>query len=145
MGYQVAAVAVVVLHFVVLGYLVFGGFLAWRWPWAIVAHLVMAGWAVLIVTDPAVWCPLTVAESRLRELAGRPMGDRGFIDTYVTGVLYPVGAVNLVRVLVAVVILGSWLGAVRHRRRVATAGPAGPAGGSAGGAVSGPGSPGSRR
>jgi hypothetical protein len=97
-------------HFAVLVFLLFGGFLAWRWGWVIVPHVVMAGWAALIVTAP-VNCPLTALENFLRARAGESPLAGGFIDTYLTGVLYPTQDVVLVRWLVALVVLTSWVGA----------------------------------
>ncbi|WP_442791046.1 DUF2784 family protein [Nocardia sp. NBC_01327] len=47
------------------------------------------------------------------------MGEIGFIDHYITGVLYPRSALDLVRVLVAVCVLASWVGfwfRASHRR-----------------------------
>jgi Protein of Unknown function (DUF2784) len=115
--YGVLADAVAVVHFAFLAFVVFGGFLAWRWPWMIWAHLVAAGWGVLI-TVFSMNCPLTHVENELRTRAGEPELAGGFIDTYVEGVFYPERYVNEARALAAVVVLVSWLGLVaRHRRR----------------------------
>jgi hypothetical protein len=112
---------IVVVHFGYLAFVVFGGFLAWRRPKVIVAHVLAAGWGVAILT---VWsvCPLTYAEDWFRRRAGQGGLTRGFIDTYVKGVLYPVRYEHVVQALVAVIVLVSWVGAyrlARHRRRTA--------------------------
>jgi hypothetical protein len=103
------------VHFGYLAFLVVGGFLAWRWPKAFFVHLGAAIWAVLIVLS---WvdCPLTWAENWARQKAGLARIP-GFIDNYVTGVIYPAAYVNQVRLAVLVVVLVSWVGALVLRRR----------------------------
>jgi hypothetical protein len=65
-----------------------GGFLACRFRWVIVLHLAAACWASVSVLVGA-QCPLTGWEDELRRL-GRGQGlPDGFIDTYLTGVVYP--------------------------------------------------------
>jgi Protein of Unknown function (DUF2784) len=114
--YGVLADAVAVLHFAFLAFVVLGGFLAWRWPWVIWAHLVAAGWGALI-TVFSMNCPLTHVENELRVRVGEPELAGGFIDTYVEGVIYPERYINEVRALAGVVVLVSWLGLVERRRR----------------------------
>jgi hypothetical protein len=117
-GYRVLVPTILVVHFAYLAYVIFGGYLAWRWPRAIWPHLAAAVWAVLIVIN-AVQCPLTWAENWARHRAGDTGYDRGFIDTYVTGVLYPANYLQQMRLLGAAVVLVSWLGLWyrQHRRR----------------------------
>ncbi len=113
---------VVVAHFTFLVFLVLGGFMAWRWPWLFVAHLAVVTWGIAIVVFS--WlCPLTSLENWLRERAGRPALADGFIDTYVTGVIYPGDRISEVRVAVGVVVAASWLGLVARRRGTTFASP----------------------
>ncbi|WP_330180570.1 DUF2784 domain-containing protein [Nocardia sp. NBC_01503] len=106
-------------HFLFVGYVVFGGFLAWRWPRTIWPHLAAFAWGFSTILF-GFECPLTNLENWARHRAGDPgLPSTGFIAHYITGVLYPSGAVDLVRVLVAVCVLISWAGlAVRGRRAV---------------------------
>jgi hypothetical protein len=116
------ATVVLGLHFAFVAYVVLGGFLAWRWPKAIVAHLAAAAWGGLIVLS-LVECPLTWAEDRARENAGQTPSTQGFVDRYLDNVLYPERYLTEVRVGVALVIAVSWLGAYllwRRRRRAIT-------------------------
>ena len=109
-----------VVHFAFLGYLVVGGFLAWRWPATIVAHLLTAGWG-LVITVFSLRCPLTPVEDYFRRRAGEQGLPNGFVDTYIEGVIYPERYVDVVRGLVALVVLVSWVGlvaTVTRRRRV---------------------------
>lgn len=108
----------IVAHFAFLAYLLFGGFLAWRRPRSIYLHMSAAVWGVLIVTTK-VPCPLTWAQNEFREHGGQHRLPGGFIEAYVTGHLYPTDRARLTQLLVAVLVLGSWLGfAVRMRRAV---------------------------
>lgn len=113
----VLAEVVMTAHFAFLAYLVVGGFLAWRWPRTVVAHGLVAAWGLSSVVFE-IECPLTDLEDRFRSAAGQQGLDRGFIDTYLTGVLYPPEYLRLIQLLVAVVVLFSWVGLyLRHRRR----------------------------
>jgi len=113
--FRVLVLLVVGVHFAYLGYLVSGGFLAWRWPRSFVLHALAVAWAVVAVTLH-VPCPLTWTQNQLQVLAGeRPLADT-FINTYVRGVFYPHHQRAATQLVLAVVILVSWIGlAVRVR------------------------------
>ena len=99
---------VVAAHFAFMVYLVIGGFLAVPWPRTFPLHLGAVGWAVGIVTVH--WdCPLTGIERWARRHGGMaPLGSKGFIEHYITGVLYPEAWVAAVQVAVFVVVAVSW-------------------------------------
>ncbi len=106
-----------VVHFVVLVYLLIGGFLVWVWPWAIVPHLAMVTWGVS--STALGWhCPLTMLEDWARRQSGGPGLTTGFIDHYITGVLYPQRYVALVQIFIGLVVAFSWAGAYVRWRRV---------------------------
>ena len=109
MVYQWLAMAVVLLHFGYLAYLVAGGYLAWRWPRTLALHLVAVVWAVLIVVTE-VTCPLTWLQNGLRTRAGQPELELSFIDTYVGGVFFPADHEVAARLLVALLVAVSWFG-----------------------------------
>lgn len=111
----VLAEVVMVAHFAFLAYLVVGGFLAWRWPRTIVVHALVAAWGLASVLL-RIECPLTGLEDHFRAAAGQRGLDRGFIDTYLTGVIYPAEYLRQVQVLVAVIVVASWVGFYRRRR-----------------------------
>ena len=112
---------ILTLHFGYMVFLVVGGFLGWRWPRAFFLHLAAAVWAVLIVLN---WvdCPLTAAENWARRKAGM-VEVPGFIDHYITGVMYPARYLPEARLAVLLVVLVSWVGALIlwRRRRARTA------------------------
>ena len=115
MLYRLLADAVMLAHFGFLVFLVLGGFLAWRHRWVLVLHIAAVGWAALSLAGRD--CPLTAWEDELRRLAGEQGLPRGFIDTYLTGVVYPDAYLRPAQFLVAALIATSWAGlAVRHGR-----------------------------
>lgn len=115
MGYHWLVTAVLGLHFLYLAYVVAGGFLMLRWPVAFWPHLAAAIWGFAVVAVP-LNCPLTGLENWARRLAGEAPATSGFIDRYVTGVIYPQRYTGLVQALVALVIAISWVLGYRHWR-----------------------------
>ena len=111
------------LHFGYLAYLITGGFLAWRWPRTFPAHLLAAAWAARIVVTGA-RCPSTAVQNRLRERAGQPPLASGFIDAYIRGRFFPAAAETATRATVGGIVLASWVGLIRRRRRGAAGGRA---------------------
>ena len=111
MRYHLLADATMVVHFAFLAYVVAGGFLAWRWPRAIWPHLLAAGWGLSTLVF-SLHCPLTWLEDWARRRAGGSGLSHGFIDTYLTGIVYPVRYTGLLQVLAAVVVAVSWVGAL---------------------------------
>ena len=117
MQYRLLADATVVVHLLFVCYVVVGGFLAWRWRRTIVAHIPAVVWGVGAVAL-GITCPLTHLESWARVRAGEAgLPPSGFIDHYLTGVIYPESALGLVRSLVGVSIVASWVGYVMLGRR----------------------------
>ena len=78
------------LHLAFAGFVIFGGFLTWKWRWAMFAHLPALAWGLWVETTGQI-CPLTPLEIHLRHLAGEAGYRGGFLDHYVVSVLYPPG------------------------------------------------------
>jgi len=115
--YQALADLFMLLHFAFLVVLSLGGFAAWRWPRLILAHVALAIWGILNAVFK-VPCPLTDVEDWARRRAGEEGLPQGFIDKYLTGVVYPEENLVAVQLGVAGVIVVSWVGfAVLWRRR----------------------------
>ncbi|HWS37175.1 MAG TPA: DUF2784 domain-containing protein [Actinoplanes sp.] len=117
MIFRVLAEVTMVAHFLFIAFVVTGGFVAWRWPKAIWFHLAAAAWGLCIVVFE-LNCPLTHVEDWARERAGQSGLSRGFIDTYLTGVMYPERYLNEVRLLIAAVVAVSYAGLFYRSRRV---------------------------
>lgn len=101
-----------------LGFVVFvpvGGFVALRFPRVLFAHLPSVAWAFGIVTIG--WpCPLTNLENAFRERAGRTTHEVGFIDAYLTGIVYPERFLPVLQGLVAASVVTSYALLARQRR-----------------------------
>lgn len=88
--YRLLADATVVLHLAFVVFVVFGGLLVLRWSHLVWLHVPAAIWGVLI--EFAGWiCPLTPLENAFRRRAGETGYEGGFIEHYVTALLYPAG------------------------------------------------------
>ncbi|MDS1269338.1 DUF2784 domain-containing protein [Lipingzhangella sp. LS1_29] len=119
MIYRVLGEAAMLVHFAFLLYVVFGGFLTWKWPRMVLVHVPIAlyGLAIAIVG----WtCPLTYVENWGREQAGQSgMEGTGFIEHYLAGIIYPEGHLRTLQAVAGVVVLLSYLGAAVVWRRSA--------------------------
>jgi len=118
--YRFLADATVVVHFAFVVFIAVGGLLAWRWPRLLWLHVPAVIWGLGIVTI-GYECPLTPLERYLRRLGGEHVPRAGFIDRYIEGVLYPERYTSLLRVLVAVLVLVGWTGALIRLRRTRSA------------------------
>lgn len=118
----------VAAHTAFLIYLPLGGLLALRWRRTIGMHAVAVLWAVASVAG-RLPCPLTDLERWARARAGMaPLDPAGFIEHYITGVLYPAGAAGYVQAALAAVVAASWVAVwVAHARdtRIGTGARAG--------------------
>ena len=102
--WRILADAVVLAHFGFVAFVVAGGFLAWRWRLAALAHLPALAWGTWIELSGDI-CPLTPLENRLRALAGEAGYTGGFVEHYVLPVLYPPGLTHHTQWVLAGVLL----------------------------------------
>jgi hypothetical protein len=112
--------AVLVLHIAFLVFIAFGGFLAWRWPRVMWAHLVAVAIGVVSITI-GFDCPLTTWEQSLRRSGGQHAYTDGFVDHYLTGRVFPHGYDWAAQLVIAACIAMSY--AVLIQRRFATRSP----------------------
>jgi hypothetical protein len=123
--YRLLADLTVVVHLGFIGFVAAGGLLASR-PKGIlvsrpqtmlIAHMSAVSWALGIVAVG--WpCPLTSLEKWLRQRAGEKVYDTGFVDQYLTGVLYPERYEQIAQGVMAAAIVASYLILVLRKRRV---------------------------
>jgi Protein of Unknown function (DUF2784) len=90
MLWSLLADALVVVHFAFTVFVIFGGFLAWRWRWLIWAHPPALAWGCWVEVSHSI-CPLTPLENHLRQLGGESGYQGGFLAHYLVRVLYPPG------------------------------------------------------
>lgn len=125
-AYRVLADAVVVIHFGFVLFVVLGGALVLRWRRAAWVHLPCAAWGALIEFGGWI-CPLTPLEHHLRDLGHRAGYAGGFVEHYITRVMYPAGLTRQMQVaigvfVIAVNLLFYWLALGRkHRARTVAA------------------------
>ena len=86
-------------------------------PHAVVVHVTGLGYrrpeALVVGQD----CPLTDLQRVAERRAGEPIDDRGFVDRYLEGVLFPEGYTTALRLLMGALIVIGWAGCWhRHRR-----------------------------
>jgi hypothetical protein len=120
MIWSALADALVVVHFAFTAFVIFGGFLTWRWPSGALAHLPALGWGCWIEVSHSI-CPLTPLENHWRHLAGEAGYGDGFLAHYLVRVLYPPGLTwriqwELAALLVAINLV-AYAGLVLRRRR----------------------------
>jgi len=105
MGWRILADLLVVLHLAFAAFVVFGGFLAWKWRWAIFAHVPALAWGFWVEISGQI-CPLTPLENHFRHLAGEAGYQGGFLDHYLVPILYPPGLTRPDQWVLAVLLLG---------------------------------------
>lgn len=116
MVWRVLADLLVVLHLAFVGFVIFGGFLAWKWPQVVLAHLPALAWGFWVELSGQI-CPLTALEKHLRHLAGEAGYHGGFLHHYVLPILYPPGLERPDQWLLAAVLLA--INAVAYRQVLA--------------------------
>ena len=100
----VLADLVLVAHGFFVLFVVFGGLLALRWARAAWLHVPCALWGAWV--ELVGWvCPLTPLEVSLRRGAGQAGYVGGFIEHYVTALLYPEGLTRSVQVGLGVLVI----------------------------------------
>jgi len=122
MTYAWAASAVVALHFAFIAFVVFGGALVvrdLRWAWL---HLPAVAWVVWLELTGAI-CPLTPLENTLRMQAGEAGYGGGFIDHYLTPIIYPAGLTPHIQwaLGIAVLTLNATVYALAWKKRASKA------------------------
>jgi hypothetical protein len=120
--YSALADFVVVIHAAFVLFVIFGGLLVMRRGQLAWVHIPAALWGVLI--EFAGWtCPLTPLEKAFRSRGGQAGYSGGFIDHYLTAVLYPGGLTRGTQVvlgmLALVLNLGIYTLVLRQRREKA--------------------------
>jgi hypothetical protein len=117
MVFRLLTDAVVILHFAFLAFVLGGGFLARRYQWLIVPHLVAVAWAVFVEAMPGMLCPLTPLENHFARLAGTVGYDGGFIEHYLVPIIYPDGLTRMAQLGLAIALIAVNVIAYRWPRR----------------------------
>jgi hypothetical protein len=122
MLWSLLADALVIVHFTFTAFVIFGGFVTWRWPRMAFAHLPALIWGCWVEVSSAI-CPLTPLENHLRHLAGEAGYQGGFLAHYLHALLYPAGLTPRIQWVLAGFLLalnavayGRWLRGRRSPR-----------------------------
>ncbi len=98
MLYQIISDFILTIHFCYILFVIFGGLLILRWRWIWKLHLAAVVWGFLV--QYFVWiCPLTSWENYFRELGGEAGYESGFLDHFVTSLIYQDISTNLHTIL----------------------------------------------
>ena len=103
---RVLADLVLLLHLAFIVFVVSGGLLALRWRWFPFVHLPAAAWGVFIEVSGGV-CPLTPLENALRRAAGSSGYPGGFIEHYLSAVIYPESLSHVIQLVLAALVLAA--------------------------------------
>ncbi|WP_122421057.1 DUF2784 domain-containing protein [Pseudomonas viridiflava] len=104
MIFRLAADAVVTFHLLFILFVLLGGLLVLRWPWAALLHLPAMIWGAA-VEFLHLYCPLTPLENALRSRAGDQGYDGGFIEHYVIPLIYPAGLTPQIQLWLGGIVL----------------------------------------
>jgi hypothetical protein len=102
--YRLLANAVVGFHGLFILFVLFGGFLTWRWRWVAALHIPCAVWGILIEYQGRI-CPLTPLENTLRAKAGQRGYSGGFVEHYLLPAIYPAGLTPRIQVVLGTFVL----------------------------------------
>jgi hypothetical protein len=100
----VLADAVLLLHLAFIVFVMLGGLLVWRWQRLAWLHLPAVLWGIYVEASGRI-CPLTPLENSLRESGGQSGYSGGFIDHYVTALIYPDGLSRTIQMALAVLVI----------------------------------------
>ncbi|MBI6575633.1 DUF2784 domain-containing protein [Pseudomonas viridiflava] len=104
MIFRLAADAVVTFHLLFILFVLLGGLLVLRWPWAALLHLPAMIWGAA-VEFLHLYCPLTPLENALRSRAGDQGYDGGFIEHYLIPLIYPAGLTPQIQLWLGGIVL----------------------------------------
>ena len=121
MLYRGLADAVLIVHLAFVIFVVVGGFLVLRWPKLAWLHLPAALWGAYIEFSGR-YCPLTPLENSFRQRGGEAGYSGGFIDHYLTALIYPDGltrnaqfAIGTIVIVINVITYGLLIRRMRRR------------------------------
>ena len=92
------------IHFLFIVFALFGGLFIFRYRWVAWLHIPVFIWAAVISFVGWI-CPLTPWEVSLRRAAGQEGYTGGFIEHYITPIIYPAGYTREFAITAGVTVL----------------------------------------
>jgi hypothetical protein len=96
--------SVLVAHLLFILFVMLGGLLVLRWAKLAWLHLPAVAWGIYVELSGRI-CPLTPLENSLREAAGQVGYSGGFIEHYVTALIYPDGLSRRIQMALAAIVV----------------------------------------
>lgn len=123
MPYSLLADAVLIAHLLFILFVMLGGLLVLRWPRLAWLHIPAVAWGIFVEFSGRI-CPLTPLENDLRQRGGEVGYSGGFIDHYITALIYPDGLSRTVQFVIGAVVIAVnasvyWVLLRRYRLRSA--------------------------
>jgi len=109
MPYRVFADIALIVHLAFVVFVVLGGLLVLRWPRLAWLHVPAALWGGFVELTGRV-CPLTPLENSLRIRGGEPGYSGGFIDHYISALLYPNGLSRSTQIALGALVIALNMG-----------------------------------
>ncbi|MDQ3633195.1 MAG: DUF2784 domain-containing protein [Acidobacteriota bacterium] len=108
MVYRLLADIILIIHLCYILFVISGGFLMLRWRWIWKLHLPAVIWGFLV--QYFIWiCPLTNWENYFRKLGGEAGYQVGFIDYFITQLIYQNVSTEIHYVLAILVVSFNFL------------------------------------
>jgi hypothetical protein len=104
MLFRLLADLTIVVHFLFIVLVVFGGLLLFWRKWMVFLHLPVVCWGIFIELSGRI-CPLTPLENRFRQAAGLQGYEGGFIEHYLLPLIYPAGLTRNIQFYLAGAVL----------------------------------------
>ena len=104
MWYRLLADAVLIVHLAFIVFVALGGLLVLHWPRLAWLHLPAIAWGAWIEFSGWI-CPLTPLEVGLRARSGEATYTGGFIEHYITRLIYPEGLDRRHQIVLGVFVL----------------------------------------
>lgn len=93
-----------ILHFLFILFVIFGGLFVFKWNRIIWLHVPCAIWGVLLVIYHRI-CPLTHMENYFRNWAGASGYSGGFIEHYLLAIIYPTGLTANTQIILGIIVI----------------------------------------
>jgi hypothetical protein len=104
MIYTIFADLVLILHALFILFVVFGALLIFQWKRLIWVHFPCVVWGALLELRGWI-CPLTYLEVDLRRAAGTEGYSGGFVEHYLTPLVYPSGLTLDIQVIMGMAVI----------------------------------------